>query len=405
MFRIISLVLEWDTSDFRKATEAIKRSKNGPTDSQLAAIDEHLQAPREKHESIRESSKQVEKSIVIAILEDKNPDLIRSLSESQHTQCLEYYSAQLAIRDRQKIIDALCRQNPDLTTSLVRDAVAVFEPMIRAIHKNVDLRKHIGSIERFLTDLIETSKPKKQDDGQGQGLAKKRTVPPSVEDYVALLKRNRLLAYDYLYDFAKGCPDLRVTWLGWVKSSLRFFGQTPDSNSKTVPTEMGASSSAGAGAMDKHLQDLFDTLPEERRTAAQSVIDEHAKYLATLEEISNERMQKILDKMHNQEKKSSGNMSGPGVYITRWHCLLDATAVTPRTPRGPPRKGKDVKGLKALGKTEAVASSETWNPEEIAGREPITQPEPPDVSVVVEALGSQFQALVANISGQGLTTK
>ncbi|OTA60719.1 hypothetical protein K449DRAFT_331867 [Hypoxylon sp. EC38] len=404
MQRIISLVLEWDTSDFRKAIDGIRRSKDRPNESHLFAIDEHIQASREQHEFIRQLSIKDAKSIIIAILETKDKCLVESLTDSQHTQCLEYYSAQLAIRDREKITEVLCRQTPDLTTAIVRDGVSVFEPMIRTIHKNVDLRKHIGSVESFLTDLIATSKPKKRDGGQSQN----GTTPPSVEDYVTLLKRNRQLAYDYLHDFAKGCPDLRTTWLDWAKDSLKFFRQkskTTKSPNSTV-TENGNSILYGAGDMDEQLQNLFSKLTDDKQKSVKGAIDAHVRYLSALEDMSWARIQSIIDGVDELEnKKTGGNMSGPGVYITRWHCLLDETIVTPNTPKGPPRRGKHVKSVKALGKTEAIAKSEVWDPDTLTRQEEQARPESPDVSVVIDSLGPQFKGLVADISSEGLPLK
>lgn len=391
-------MLEWDTGDFRKTIESIKQSKEKPSESHLAAIDEHLQASREQHAAIRELSKREEKSIIIALLDAKDKDLAVSLTEAQHTQCMEYYSAQLAIRDREKITEALCRQSPDLTTSIVRDGVSVFEPMIRAIHKNVDLRKHISSVESFLTDLIATSKPKKHDDGQKQNGA----MPPSVEDYVALLRRNRRLGYEYLHDFAEGCPDLRKTWLDWVKNSLAVFRQIPETNG-SIPAKTVNASSYGAAKMDKDLQSLFDNLPDEKKSNVKDAIDAHAMYLSTLGNVSITQTQSIIDRVDELEKgRTGGSMSGPGVYITRWHCLLDETIVTPNTPRGPPRRGKEVKSLKALGKTEAIADSETWDPDALEEEKGHARPDAPDVSAVVDALRSQFRELVADISSKGI---
>ncbi|KAI1803514.1 hypothetical protein F4811DRAFT_524415 [Daldinia bambusicola] len=389
--RIISLVLEWDTGEFRKATDNIRRSKNGPNESCLAAIDEHLQASRDQHESFRELSKRDGKSIIVAILEAKDESLLKSLTEEQHAQYLQYYSAQLAIRDREKITEVLCRQTPDLTTTLVRDVVSVFEPMIRDIHKNVDIRKHLSSVESFLTDLIETSKPKVQENGKPQG----STTPPSVEDYVTLLKRNRHLAYEYLRDFADGCPDLRETWLDWAKQSLETFRRTPKGKGIDEP-----------GEIDRNLQDLFSRLPLDQQTSVRESIDNHVRYLSTSEKVSTMRMQSIIDGLAAYEKKEMcGSMGGPGVYITRWHCLLDETIVTPNTPKGPPRRGKDVKGLKALGKTEAIAKTEAWDPDALTRQEEQAWPEPPDVSIVVNTLGPQFRTLIADIASAGLPCK
>ncbi|KAI1213740.1 PX-associated-domain-containing protein [Annulohypoxylon truncatum] len=393
--RIISLVLEWDASDFRKAVDSIRRSKEGPSESHLAVIDAHLQASRGEHEGIRGLSQNDNMSIIVAILETRDKVLTESLTDKQHAQCLEYYSAQLAIRDREKITQALCRETPDLTTTIVEDGVSVFEPMIRAIHRNVDIRKHINSVENFLTDLIRTSKPKKKDSGQAQN----GTVPPSVEDYVALLKRNRQLAYDYLHEFAGGCPELRTTWFKWAKSSLEFFRQPPE-NDKS-PTEGHDRYSFGSKEMSRSLQALFDGIPEDKQNNVKAALDAHAEYLSALECMSWARVQKIIDGVDGRVE-ANGNMSGPGVYITRWHCLLDETIVTPCTPRGPPRRGKEVKGVKALGKTEAIAKSESWDSKALNEQDEQARPEAPDVSIVVDTLAQQFKDLVAHISSKGL---
>ncbi|KAI1085562.1 hypothetical protein F5B20DRAFT_7187 [Whalleya microplaca] len=402
--RIISLVLEWDSSEFRKAIESIKADEDRPSDAHLAAINEHLEETREQHEFIRNKSGREGKSIIIAIFEWKNKDLTKNLNDTQHSKCQQYYSAKLAIRDREMITEVLCRQSPDLTTSIVRDGVSVFEPMIRDIHKNVDIRKHLGSVQSFLTDLIETSKPKKP---AGSKKAKTKEVrPPSVEDYVGLLRRNRQLAYDYLHDFAKGCPDLRETWRNWAKSGIKVFRRDSE-DCLVMRNEKGKtdgvsndldSSPSDAGTMDAILQHLFDGLSSDKQSSVKAAIDSHHAYISSLEVISRTRIQQIVKGIDAKEKGDE-NLSGPGVYIARWHCLLDETTVTPSTPQGSIRKGKDVKTSRALGKTEAVAGSESWDPDFAIRQEGQTWPNPPDVSVVVDALGPQFRDIVANMSG------
>lgn len=203
--RIISMTLEWDAGDFRKAIEKMKRTKDRVSDECLAAVDQHIQANREQHDSVRETSQKQNKSIVVAILESVDGKLVDTLTDTQHSQLLEYYSAQLAIQDRVKIVDALCRQNPDFTTSVIKDVLAVFEPMIREVHAHVDLRKHVCALEKLLTDLIKTSKPKKSTSDKSQ--KETASTPASVDDYVDFLRRNRYMLFDYLHDVAKGCQS------------------------------------------------------------------------------------------------------------------------------------------------------------------------------------------------------
>jgi parvulin-like peptidyl-prolyl isomerase len=210
MCRMFSLVLEWDATDFRKVVENIRLNQERISNEHLRAIDRHLAACQDQREFIRKKSIQEQRSIVATILEAENQQLLESLTDRQHTSCLEYYAAQLAIRDREHIIDILCSSNPDLTTGIVLEGLGALAPMIQEVHKNVDLRKHLSAIEGFLSDFIKTTKPRSQDSNP-------RLNPPAVKDFVRLLQRNRHLLWAYLHDFCIGCPNLRDTWRGWMK--------------------------------------------------------------------------------------------------------------------------------------------------------------------------------------------
>lgn len=156
-------MLSWDSLEFRKSAESIEKAKGGsaPSKEQLAAIRDYLDKSSEVHGDARGASIRSSKSMIATIMERSNPVLLASLSDTQHTQCLEYFSALLATRDRDEIANALCRQNPDLFTQAIKDVVASFEPMIRAVHEGVDLREHVSAAEGFLTELINVCKTKK----------------------------------------------------------------------------------------------------------------------------------------------------------------------------------------------------------------------------------------------------
>ena len=400
-YRIISLTLDWDAGDFRKAAEKIKKTKGKPRDECFAAIDRHVQSDRERHVSTRSESQKKQESIVGAILESTDKKLLEGLTDAQHSQLMEYYSAQLAVRDREKIVDALCRQSPDYTTAVIKDLLATFDPMIRTIHENLDLRKHLGALERVLADLIKTSKPKAPSaDGKSKEAA---AIPPSVDDYVDLLRRNRYLLFEYLHDFAKGCPELMETWRAWAKEAVLAFRRAETDVDKTKQkTHHPDSDELSAGCMDDDLQRLFETMPVESRKKALVEIDAHAEYVYKLEAISDQRMQRILDGTAAQDPSVADHMSGPGMYLSQWQSLLDDTPITPETKQGPLRRGKDVKGLKASGKTEAVAGKDSWDPAVILAKEESSRPPAPEVTTVISHLGPKFQRLVAARSKQGL---
>ncbi|KUI70150.1 hypothetical protein VM1G_06514 [Cytospora mali] len=438
MQRIISLVLSWDATDFRKQAERVESSKDKPGKEHLAAIREHIAKPREAHEEARKASLAGQKSIIAVILDASNPKLTASLTESQHAQCLEWYSAQLSVRDREELIRVFCKSQPDYMTDVMRDAVATYEPYIRSIHGSLDLRPHVTSLETFLNDLLETSKPKQVTNASTGATAGKwkrfggasskgssssssngnnvEIRPPSVEDFVALLRRNRHLLFKYLHVFATSCFDVRDKFRSWAKESVKNFRNASETKLDKTKPRPGA-----AGAMSDTLQSMFSQLPPETQQSVLASLNSHATYLSNLESLSLQRMQRVLDAMKNDEsKKSNGKpdinsnsnsvnnskmntprtsgdgvaMSGPGVYLMRWETLLDDTLITPAAPSGPVRKGKDVKGQKSWGKTGSGGTKDGWDAGAIAKEEERAVPEAPDVSAVMDALGEKFREAV-----------
>lgn len=375
--------------------------------------------PRAAHDAMREISMNETKSIVTVIFDATDPSLTASLSATQHTQCLAWLSAQLSARDRDEITKVLCKSQPDRLTAAVRSAVGTYEPLIRALHEGVDLREHVASMEKFIGDFIETSKPKKvvnASAGWKLGKAKSQqqeqeTRPPSVEEYVALLRRNKGLLFAYCHDFAKNCTGLRGMFQQWAHVVLDEFKQPRQD-------------ADGAGAIDGDLQDLFGKLPAEKQKEVLPTLDSHASYLAQLDELSQERMQRVLvqlgqeatedDKPSKTSKTSSSSkssssssssprasssnipsMSGPGVYLMRWDSLLDDTIITPATTNGPLRHGRDVKGQKAQGKTISEGVKDGgWDVGAVMRQESSAVPVAPDVREVMGLLGEGFRGVV-----------
>ncbi|KAJ9132092.1 PX-associated-domain-containing protein [Pleurostoma richardsiae] len=425
--RIISLVLSWDSNDFKKVADKIEACKNGPTKEHLAAIRRHVQAPRTQHAEARSESIRQRKSIVVIIFDSANPRLSTSLTEGQHTQCLEYYSAQLSIRDREEITKVLCRQNPDIFTGAIRIAVDTFDVMIRALHNGLDLREHISAAQSFLDDLIQTSKPKnssndKNNSKSGSDGGVDGPIPPSVEDYVALLRRNRQSLFRYLHQFAKTCPSITEKFRIWAKQAVRNFSRDEPMGDRSKVAENGnavdikqaedkaistatAPQGGGAGAMSAILQRIFTDLPGDTKKSVRASLDMHTEYISSLERISGDRMQRILDSHLRDgngvpQTGSGSSMSGPGVYLCRWQSLLDQTLITPDTPGGLVRRGRDVRGRRPTGKTGAVGAKESWDAEAISRKENAVVPEAPDVAAVVDALGKQFREMVAGLAAE-----
>lgn len=412
--RIISLVLSYDCSDFRKTVDKVDKTKDGPSKVHLAAIRNFVERDRYAHDLTRKISIQTPTSMIAAILEPSTPNLTKRLSADHHRQLLGYYSALLAIRDREEITKSLCRQNPDLFTQAVRDLAAAFDYMIRAVHEKVDLREHLTATENFITDFINTSKPKKAATSSIPGTTEAaiETQAPSIEDYVGLLRRNRQSLYNWLHQIASQCPQIRDDFRAWCKDAGKVFrqnrrrGSSFSASSRNAETQPGSGVDkkrrGAAGVLSSNLQALFASLPAATRGSVLGVIDAHADYLTSLETFSLERMQHILDDMPggvlaNENNQTKRSICGPGMFLARWQLLMDDTVVTPDTPNGPLRRGRDVKGVLAKGKTVSPAARDGWDPAELARLAERDVPRPPDVGVVVEALGEGFRRLVVDL--------
>lgn len=409
------MVLSWDSTEFRKQASQIENSKDKPTKEQFAALREYVDMPSEAKDALREISIKQQKSIVAVIFDANDPSLTASLSESQHTQCLEWLSVILSARDRDEIANVLCRSNPDYVTSAVRAAIATYEPFIRTIHESMDLREHITAVETFMADLIETSKPKKVKNGWKFKASKTKaedTRPPSVEDYVTLIRRNKQMIFNYLHQFAKNCTELREQFRGWAHLGIKEFGQRRESAHSNEPSQ--------AGALKDKLQHMYSQLPSNSQRDILVKIDAHATYLSKLHDLSELRMQRVMDQLAKQDaasentstsksgsnsnksnanpspRSSTGvpNMSGPGVYLMRWDALLDGAMISPATPQGPVRTGRDVKGRKAWGKTISDSVKGGWDAGAIAREEESVVPDGPNVDIVLEMLGDPFRDLV-----------
>ncbi|KAH6676887.1 PX-associated-domain-containing protein [Plectosphaerella plurivora] len=383
--RIISVILGWDSAEFKKTTDRIEKDADGPSKEALASLKEHMRKTPKERATIREESKKSSKSIVAVILDGTDPELAKSLSEEQHTKCQEYLAALLSIRDRDEIIGVVCKSSPDLFTQSLRDLVAGFEPYIRAIHDKVDLREHITDFQTFLDQFIAVSKGKKVVGGEADKKAgPDRYSPPSVEDYANLLRQNKSKLYKWLHYGAKSAPDVTDTFKAWADEAIVHF-RKPE-----VPVK--GSSSHVEGRMMGQLADLFSELPDDKKKEILPAIDAHAAYLDAVAQLSRSRIQDIVS-------GDSQTMAGPGIFLMMWQSLLDNTLITPSTAGGSVRRGRDVGDAAAEGKPGA-SSEDGW-----VGGSQIRQeaaqglPEAPDGSAVIAALGEAFRKTIATTEG------
>lgn len=377
--RIVALVLSWDAGEFRKGADRVEKNRDDdrPPEEALQAIRVHV-SDGGGHETVRAASTRNAQSIVIAILHASDPSLAASLTDPQHAQCLAYYSALLSVRDREGITAALCRTPPDLFTSMVRDAAAAYDPMIRSVHARVDLKEHLEALQGFVDEFIRASRPTTT---TGEGGEEQERLA-GVEEYVALLRRNRGLLYRWVRVLAGGCPDVWGELRDWANEAMRKLRAGEDGGEDKELS------------MADRLDALFSSLEPATQVEVLEAIDAHAGYLATLNDLSLARLQYLVASTSTtsdatNDNSSSSTAAGPGIYLARWQSLLDSTPITPAAPHGPPRHGRDVKHTTTMGKTGA-GGGRMWHADASAGDGPAA----PDVHVVVRALGGRFGDVV-----------
>ncbi|OAA66827.1 px domain containing protein [Niveomyces insectorum RCEF 264] len=394
--RIISLVLAYDASNFKKAADKIEKAKDGPSKAQLNAIKEHLARPRQYHDAVRRDSITRRQSMVVAILDSVDPQLVRGLTEAQHAQCAQYYAALLSVHDRRALTDVFCRQNPDLFTQALRDGVAALDPIIRRIHDQIDLKEHVADAEAFIDAFIEVSRGVNvnvNSNGTGTGNSDggdgttAKTALPTVKDYVVLLREHRQLLFKWLHRVATETPDIRDMFRAWAVDTIKVFRGPPVSEegdnetttadnaaaAETTPSSSAPASGArSAGTMDGELTRLFAALPADVQSALVPQIDAHMAYLDALDEAAAVQKQALLDAVYapaaagdgsgdddnppdsddNSNNKNVKKVAGSGRFIARWQELLDNTLVGPATAAGGAlRHGRDVVHITAPGKT------------------------------------------------------
>ncbi|KAF2179056.1 hypothetical protein K469DRAFT_641714 [Zopfia rhizophila CBS 207.26] len=368
MQSIISTVMVWDTSEFQKRAQKLESGRDAPCKSVLRAIKAHVYASREAHEVARSSSVHFSKSIIVTILESADPAVdTDSVTEHQHDIAMEYYSTLLSIRDREELTKILCKLQPDLLTSAIKDLINAYDPIIRAIHNAVDLSGTVTDAENFLTDLIKVSKPKRSNDANSRTHSRSNSrsnspIPngkivdvepdhgglPTVEDYVLLLRKHIPSAHKFMHQVAKNAPDLANQYREYVIAVIAEF-RVRDATSNLQPN---GETETGAGSMTAPLISLFSTLEPSKQEELRKLLDLHEKHLSQLKSTSSSRLKSIIPSRPPSSSFSTsksthahaGTTHGPGMYLSRWHALIDSTLISPASKNGPVRRGWEVKG-------------------------------------------------------------
>ncbi|KIW74192.1 hypothetical protein Z517_12132 [Fonsecaea pedrosoi CBS 271.37] len=389
MQTIISTVLNWDIRDLESRAAKLERERAKPGKEQLHALKDYVHRPQEEQDRIRKESLTQSISIVTAILKDtRSPST--ELTDVHHKQALEYLSIHLSIRDRKQLIQCLCKSSPDHLTLSVREVVDAYEPVIRRMHKAIDLSSTLSDFENFLKDLIKLARIHTDKSN--------KAIVPTVGDFVRLLRKHQRSCHIFLHQCAKNDKELTDWYLDWAKkAALQFRQESSGDDSDVFKHGKG-----GAGNLTSSLHALFASLPQETQYRILPILDSHSEYLDKMHEQSaarltnvlksppskNPAIAKIFSSNHSNHSSrpssrtsspappldrneghatpstttptsgsfptmvSESDMSreikenptpevssnpGPGSFLARWQALLDATPITPLSQQGSPK--------------------------------------------------------------------
>lgn len=242
----------------------------------------------------------------------------------QHLAALDYLALQLSIRDRSQLIDVFCYHTPDLLTSSVRSVVAAYEPVIREMHKAVDLSSCMADSQTFLTELINLARLTP---------AKGKSVP-GPQDFYRLLKKHQGNSHRFMHEALKNSRVLAEAYRKYAGDAVGHFRRTAK-----APEGMVA-----AGNFTVHLRKMYRTLSTTDRGLVTKDIEKYGAYLA---QISGAEVGR-----------------GPGVYLSKWQDRMNQTPITPATATGPLRSGASASVVQSTrvdtdGLVKGFSSSET----------------------------------------------
>jgi hypothetical protein len=311
-------------------------------------------------------------SIVAAILTAYNIEAA-CLNVEQQEMAQEYYQLLLAIRDRNQGIDALIKQEPDLMSDLVREGIQAMQPMLQVLHDNkFDMGQAVKLNKAFTGDLLKTAKVRKN-------------YTPSIEDFVALLRRQLPPTWSMLHDASKRCPEMSADIKAFLRNTLNQFR-----------VEASTTQISAVGPLERPLLEIFDALSPEDQQEVRGALDSHAAYLLLSQQTSHKQLQQILD-------GNAKTSLGPGLIIPRWESLMDSTLISPATLTGPIRRGREVK-LDRIYRSEQSETGAFRGKDladidvniDVAAGVMKCLVKAPDVSVVVDTLSRPFKSYLQN---------
>lgn len=292
-------------------------------------------------------------------------------------------------------------------------------------------------MEKFVKDMIRLSKATNR--GRDHHRNKPTLEPPTVGDFVQLLKKHQHAAHRFIFHCAKNGPEVTGWFQEYVRKAASYF-RRPAGTTSPISSSSGSKRTTAAGALTGPLTDLFTALPKSKQSALLPVLSAYSLYLSKLHSASAIRLSHVLASpasrnpalmssaapSRNSSRASSPAPShtatmpllvpsvdpGPGAFLARWQALLEGGTITPaKAEGGPVRSGASGSVLKAGRASEPSLQRQKTNDsvaedddddafhdafeslDELGLEEKDKAPRP-DTSEVVKALGGEFRKLL-----------
>ncbi|KAI4193914.1 MAG: hypothetical protein LQ350_008074 [Teloschistes chrysophthalmus] len=245
-----------------------------------------------------------------------------TLSQQSHSLALEYLSINLAIRDREKLIEVLCHHQPDLLTKSIRELVKVYDPIIRGLHNAVDLASGVTDAQSFIDDLLALALLDKN----------KRSKVPTVQDFVHLLEKHQRSSHVFIHQALKNGKELKQWYHDYAIHAVMQYRQESR-------TELSSLHAAAAGDLTSSLNSLVSKLSDSKKQTIIKELDSYATFLDSLAATSHDKMHKIVRASLSAENNATKIEGNPGMFLYKWQYFIDSTVVTPSAEGGSPRTG------------------------------------------------------------------
>ncbi|KAL8884609.1 MAG: hypothetical protein Q9215_007388 [Flavoplaca cf. flavocitrina] len=249
--------------------------------------------------------------------------------------------------------------------------VIVYDPIIRALHKAVDLGSGVTDLQNFLDDLISLSLMDKS----------KQSKLPTVQDFVRLLEKHQKSSHVFIHQALKNGKELSQWYHEYALHAIEQYKQTQ------VNDHIGGTA---AGDLTACLNELVSKLSNDQQREVRNQLDQHAAFLDGLAQQSKARMDGTIRASLATDKSESSDVEGsPGMFLLKWQHFIDQTPITPGPNNGPPRSGKsesvvDATAVDVDGEKPPVIYQQSTKTDALSL-------EPPDVSVVVRLLVPRFK--------------